>query len=53
VRFAHTLNNTALASTRAIIALVENHQQADGTIRIPQALRPWLGGQEFLVKPWR
>jgi seryl-tRNA synthetase len=53
VRYAHTLNNTALASTRAIIALVENHQQADGTIRIPQALRPWLGGQEFLGKPWR
>ncbi|HET9112150.1 MAG TPA: serine--tRNA ligase [Ktedonobacterales bacterium] len=53
VRFAHTLNNTALASTRAIIALVENHQQADGRIRIPEALRPWLGGQEFLGKAWR
>jgi seryl-tRNA synthetase len=53
VRYAHTLNNTALASTRSIIALVENHQQADGTVRIPQALRPWLGGQEFLGKPWR
>ncbi|HEX9038452.1 MAG TPA: serine--tRNA ligase [Ktedonobacterales bacterium] len=53
VRYAHTLNNTALASTRAIIALVENHQQADGTIRIPEALRPWLGGREFLGKPWR
>ncbi len=53
VRFAHTLNNTALASTRAIIALVENHQQADGRVRIPEALRPWLGGQEFLGKAWR
>jgi seryl-tRNA synthetase len=53
VRFAHTLNNTALASTRAIIALVENHQQADGRIRIPEALRPWLGGQEYLGKSWR
>lgn len=53
VRFAHTLNNTALASTRAIIALVENHQQADGRIRIPEALRPWLGGQEYLGKAWR
>jgi seryl-tRNA synthetase len=53
VRYAHTLNNTALASTRTIIALVENHQQRDGTIRIPEALRPWLGGKEFLGKPWR
>jgi seryl-tRNA synthetase len=53
VRYAHTLNNTALASTRAIIALVENHQQADGRIRIPEALRPWLGGQEYLGKAWR
>ncbi|HEY7850867.1 MAG TPA: serine--tRNA ligase [Ktedonobacterales bacterium] len=53
VRYAHTLNNTALASTRAIIALVENHQQADGRIRIPAALRPWLGGQEYLGKAWR
>ncbi|HEX8728265.1 MAG TPA: serine--tRNA ligase [Ktedonobacterales bacterium] len=53
VRYVHTLNNTALASTRAIIALVENHQQADGRIRIPQALRPWLGDQEYLGKAWR
>jgi seryl-tRNA synthetase len=53
VRYAHTLNNTALASTRAIIALVENHQQADGRIHIPAALRPWLGGQEYLGKAWR
>ncbi|HEX8982044.1 MAG TPA: serine--tRNA ligase [Ktedonobacterales bacterium] len=53
VRYVHTLNNTALASTRAIIALVENHQQADGRIRVPEALRPWLGGQEYLGKAWR
>ncbi|HEU5343892.1 MAG TPA: serine--tRNA ligase [Ktedonobacterales bacterium] len=53
VRYVHTLNNTALASTRTIIALVENHQQADGRIRIPEALRPWLGGQEYLGKAWR
>lgn len=53
VRYAHTLNNTALASTRAIIALVENHQEADGRIRIPVALRPWLGDQEYLGKAWR
>ncbi|HEV2237417.1 MAG TPA: serine--tRNA ligase [Ktedonobacterales bacterium] len=53
VRFVHTLNNTALASTRTIIALLENHQQADGTVRVPDALRPYLGGCEVLGKPWR
>jgi len=53
VRYVHTLNNTALASVRTIIALVENHQQADGTIHVPQALRPYLGGRAVLGKPWR
>lgn len=53
VRYVHTLNNTALASTRTIIALLENHQQKDGTIAIPEALRPFLGGQATLGKPWR
>ncbi|HLW00418.1 MAG TPA: serine--tRNA ligase [Ktedonobacterales bacterium] len=50
VRFVHTLNNTALASTRIIIALLENHQQADGTVRIPAALQPYMGGQQFIGK---
>jgi seryl-tRNA synthetase len=53
VRYVHTLNNTALASTRTIIALLENHQQADGTVRIPEALRPFLGGWAVLGRPWR
>jgi seryl-tRNA synthetase len=53
VRYVHTLNNTALASVRTIIALVENHQQADGTIRVPEALRPYLGGRAILGAPWR
>jgi seryl-tRNA synthetase len=53
VRYAHTLNNTALASVRTIIALVENHQQADGTLRVPEALRPYLGGRATLGHPWR
>ncbi|WIG60630.1 MAG: Seryl-tRNA synthetase [Ktedonobacterales bacterium] len=53
VRYVHTLNNTALASVRTIIALVENHQQADGTIRVPDALRPYLGGRDTLGAPWR
>jgi len=53
VRFVHTLNNTALASVRTIISIAENHQQANGTIRVPEALRPFLGGREFLGTPWR
>lgn len=53
VRFVHTLNNTALASVRTIAALVENHQQRDGTIRVPDALRPYLGGRSTLGTPWR
>ncbi|PWT74027.1 MAG: serine--tRNA ligase [Chloroflexi bacterium] len=53
VRYVHTLNNTALASVRTIISIVENHQQADGTIRVPQALRPFLGGRDRLGTPWR
>lgn len=41
--FAHTLNGTAVAVTRAIVAILENYQQADGTIVIPEVLRPWIG----------
>jgi seryl-tRNA synthetase len=37
------LNGTAIAISRAIIAIMENHQQADGTIRVPKALQPWMG----------
>jgi seryl-tRNA synthetase len=44
VRFVHTLNNTALATPRLLIPLLEIHQQADGSIRIPEALRPYLNG---------
>lgn len=44
--FAHTLNNTVLASPRAVIALMENNQEKDGSIRIPKALRPYMGGKE-------
>jgi len=42
-QFVHTLNGTAVASTRAIIAVLENHQQADGSIIVPEALRKWVG----------
>jgi seryl-tRNA synthetase len=50
VKFVHTLNNTALASPRILLPLFETHQQADGSIRIPDALRPYMGGQEFIGK---
>lgn len=43
-RFVHLLNGTALAVSRAIIAIYENYQNEDGSIRIPEALRPWMGG---------
>ncbi|MCX6739260.1 MAG: serine--tRNA ligase [Candidatus Parcubacteria bacterium] len=43
LRFAHSLNNTALAFPRALIPLIENHQQADGSIKIPKALQKWMG----------
>ena len=48
VRFAHTLNNTALASPRILVPLLENHQTEDGRVRLPQALRAYLGGGEYL-----
>jgi seryl-tRNA synthetase len=48
VKFAHTLNNTAIASPRILIPLLEIHQQADGSVRIPDALRPYMGGQEYI-----
>lgn len=44
----HTLNGSGLAVGRTLVALLENHQQADGRIRIPERLRPWLGGIETL-----
>ncbi len=47
--FAHTLNNTVVAPPRMLIAFFENNLQADGTVRIPEPLRPYMGGQEVLV----
>ena len=48
--FAHTLNNTVVAPPRMLIAFLENNLQADGNVRIPEALRPYMGGEEFLGK---
>ncbi len=48
VRFVHTLNNTALASPRILVPLLENHQTEDGRVRLPEALRGLMGGDEYL-----
>jgi seryl-tRNA synthetase len=48
VKFVHTLNNTAIATPRILIPLLEIHQQADGSIRIPEALHPYMAGQQFI-----
>ena len=48
--FAHTLNNTVVAPPRMLIAFLENHLQADGTVYIPEALRSYMGGIEFIGK---
>jgi seryl-tRNA synthetase len=47
--YVHTLNNTAIASPRILIALLENHQREDGSIYVPPALRPYMNGREILV----
>ena len=47
--FAHTLNNTVVAPPRMLIAFLENNLQADGSVRIPEVLRPYMGGMEVMV----
>jgi seryl-tRNA synthetase len=47
-QFVHTLNNTAIASPRILIALLENHQNLDDSINVPPALQPYLGGRTVL-----
>ena len=49
-RFAHTLNGTAVAVSRCLVALLENYQQADGSVLIPPVLRPWMRGKERITK---
>jgi seryl-tRNA synthetase len=46
-RFVHTLNGTAVAVSRAMIAILENYQQADGSVVVPEALRPWVGKEHI------
>jgi seryl-tRNA synthetase len=50
MRFAHSLNNTALAMPRILGHIVENYQQADGSILIPEALRPYMQGRDRITK---
>ena len=47
-RFVHTLNGSGLALPRLMIAIMENYQQADGSIVVPQVLRPWMGGIDVI-----
>jgi seryl-tRNA synthetase len=49
-KFVHTLNGTAVACTRALVAILENGQQADGSVVIPEALRPWVGKDKIEAK---
>jgi seryl-tRNA synthetase len=47
-RFVHTLNGSGLGMPRTLIAVLENYQRADGSIRVPEALLPWMGGVEVI-----
>ena len=47
--YVSTLNNTVLASTRAVIAFIENNYNEDGSINIPEALRPYMGGKDIII----
>ncbi|WP_135469786.1 serine--tRNA ligase [Crenalkalicoccus roseus] len=47
--FVHTLNGSGVAVGRALIAVLETYQQADGSVRVPEVLRPWMGGMERIA----
>lgn len=49
-RFVHTLNGSGVAVGRAMVAVLENYQEADGSVTIPQALRPYMGGMERIAR---
>jgi serine--tRNA ligase len=50
VKYVHTLNNTGIATPRVLVPFLENHQQADGTIRIPEKLQPYMMGKKVIGK---
>ncbi len=51
IRFVHTLNGSGVAVGRALIAVLENYQEADGSIRVPDALDPYMGGLRKIAAP--
>jgi seryl-tRNA synthetase len=53
LQYVHSLNNTAAATPRLVTAILENYQQADGTIIVPEVLVPFMGGKTILGKPFR
>ena len=50
IKFCHTLNNAAIASPRILIPILENYQQADGSVVVPEVLRPYMGGMDVIRK---
>ncbi len=48
MHYAHSLNSTAIPTPRILVSLIENYQQADGSIKIPEVLRPYMGGREYI-----
>jgi seryl-tRNA synthetase len=50
ILFCHTLNNTAIASPRILIAILENYQQKDGSIVVPEVLRKWVGKDKIELR---
>jgi seryl-tRNA synthetase len=51
IRYLHTLNGSGLAVGRTLVAILENYQQADGSVTIPAALQPYMGGKTVIAKP--
>jgi len=49
-RFVHTLNGSGVAAGRALVAVLENYQESDGSVIVPEALRPYMGGVERIAK---
>ena len=49
----HTLNGSGLAIGRTVVAILENHQQKDGTVKVPKSLQPYMYGVEYLTPPKR
>lgn len=51
LKFVHSLNNTAIATPRFLLMIIENYQNADGTVSVPEALIPFMGGRKIIGKP--